>query len=101
MASVGDRSENSMDKKILQPGAVISCKTQLGEEFSGEVMAFDEDSKALVISIFSRIFGDWNVLPNYVLASQLSLVLSINQVWQNCHCYRTANDFHLFFQLLS
>ena len=40
------------EKKKIQVGAVVCCKTNLGEKFEGEVMGYDEETKAVVISIF-------------------------------------------------
>lgn len=39
----------------IQPGDIIWCVTNLGEEYKGEVMGYDEQTKAVVISIFSLL----------------------------------------------
>ena len=43
----------NFDKKNhVPPGAIVFCKTNFGEEFEGEVMGYDDEAKALIISIF-------------------------------------------------
>jgi len=40
------------DKKktaLILPGAIISCQTNLGDKISGEVMGYDEESKAVIV----------------------------------------------------
>ncbi|XP_065666777.1 protein LSM12 homolog A isoform X2 [Hydra vulgaris] len=42
----------NMDKKShLTSGCVVICKTNLGKEFEGEVICYDEETKALVIKL--------------------------------------------------
>lgn len=51
-------NEIVIDKKksgLILPGAVISCTTNLGDKIRGEVIGYDEDAKAVIISIFSII----------------------------------------------
>jgi len=46
MATV--RAEKKKPALIL-PGAIISCQTNLGDKISGEVMGYDEESKAVIV----------------------------------------------------
>ena len=42
----------STPQRSLQPGDIIRCTTRLGETYEGEVMGYDEQTQAVVISIF-------------------------------------------------
>lgn len=55
MAAGSDVAAERKKPASLQPGDVIWCKTRLGEEYEGEVMGFDDNTQAVVISIlFSK-----------------------------------------------
>jgi len=34
---------------LILPGAIISCQTNLGDQIAGEVMGYDEESKAVIV----------------------------------------------------
>ena len=63
MAAGGDGDNNSEKANVgkefgsradIKPGCQIWCKTRFGDEFQGEVMAYDRETKALIISILFK-----------------------------------------------
>lgn len=53
MAAGSDAASEKKKSVTIQPGSVIRCKTNFGESFEGEVMGYDEETRAVVISILS------------------------------------------------
>ncbi|KNC23772.1 hypothetical protein FF38_13834 [Lucilia cuprina] len=58
-------------------GSTVMCTTCFNEEFEGEVLAFDHNTKMLILINKHMVGGLWNILD-------LTVLLSLNSWWFLC-----------------